>query len=48
MMIALLGLILKIFALECRNGVPAVARFSKKLVIQICIMKPNDILRISQ
>lgn len=48
MMIALLGLILKSFTLECRNGVPAVAGFAKNLVILICIMKPNNILRIRQ
>lgn len=46
-MIALLGVIFKSFALECRNGVPAVARFAKDLIIQLCIMKPNDILGVS-
>lgn len=44
---AVLSLILKGFALECRNGVPSVARFAKDLVIQIHIMKPHDILGIS-
>lgn len=46
-MIVLLGLILKSFALECRNGVPSVSIFAKDLGIQICIMKPNDILGIN-
>lgn len=47
MMIVLLDLLLKSFALECRNGVPFVARFAKDLGIQICIMKQNDILGIN-